>query len=160
VNRVLGNLVVDLDLGKLCHDGLWITNDAADLSNEPDGTFVSWESLTSGRVQLIETGDDPDGIELRGSPDWVLEVVSNSSERKDTIELFTGYHAAGVREYWLIDARGDEIEFKILIWQPAGFAAAEPDAWGWIASQLFGRSYRLERTRDRLGGWKYALLSR
>jgi heat-inducible transcriptional repressor len=37
----------------------------------------------------------------------VLEVVSPSSVVKDTEWLMSRYHEAGVREYWLIDARGE-----------------------------------------------------
>ena len=157
VNRVLGNLVVELDLGKLCHDGLWMTNDKADLSNEPDGTFISWESIEQKRVRLVEMANEPDGIELRGSPDWVLEVVSKSSERKDTAELPKAYHAAGVREYWLIDARGEEIVFRMLEWQPRGYEDVVTDDSGWLASKVFPRSFQLERRRDKVGGWTYLL---
>ena len=106
ITRVLGNLVRDRDLGTVYSDGLWITNDQADLSNEADATFISWESWETGRIQLITAPGDDDGIEMSGSPDWVLEVVSNSSERKDTVWLPDAYHAADVREYWLVDARG------------------------------------------------------
>jgi Uma2 family endonuclease len=59
-------------------DGMWITNDEADLSNEPDAVFASWDTLESGRAVLSS-----DELELIGSPDWVLEIVSKSSVRKD-----------------------------------------------------------------------------
>lgn len=38
-----------------------------------------------------------------GAPDWIIEVVSPSTERMDYgIKLFK-YHSAGVREYWIIN---------------------------------------------------------
>ena len=160
ISRALGNLVKERDLGKLHGDGLWITNDHAKLSNEADATFVSWDSLESGRIQLIKSPDDDDGIEMRGSADWVLEVVSNSSERKDTVWLPKAYHAAGVREYWLVDARGQQIEFTIHAWHPNGFEAIQPDNDGWRNSEVFECAVRLDRVRDRMAGWSYELLIR
>ena len=53
-------------------------------------------------------------VELDGSPDMVLEVVSDSSVEKDIDVLMDLYWKAGIREYWLVDARGERIEFKIL----------------------------------------------
>lgn len=38
-----------------------------------------------------------------GAPDWVIEIVSESSRKMDyAIKLFK-YHSAGVREYWIVD---------------------------------------------------------
>lgn len=160
VDRVLGNLTKEGDLGKFYHDGLWLTHDGADLSHQADGTFVAWESLEAGRIQLVATTPDGDGIEMRGSPDWVLEVVSKSSERKDRETLRDAYHAAGVREYWLIDARGAEIDFTVLDWRPARFERVAAGEAGWLQSEVFGRAIRLVRVRDRRGGWSYTLLVR
>jgi Uma2 family endonuclease len=56
-----------------------------------------------------------DYIEILGSPDLVVEIVSDSSVRKDTTLLRDAYWKAGVREYWLFDARGAEIRFDILV---------------------------------------------
>ena len=40
-----------------------------------------------------------------GAPDWIIEVVSPSTERIDYgIKLFK-YRSAGVREYWIINPR-------------------------------------------------------
>ncbi len=38
-----------------------------------------------------------------GGPDFVLEVVSQSSIMKDYIKKAAKYEAAGVREYWIVD---------------------------------------------------------
>ena len=37
-----------------------------------------------------------------GAPDWVVEVVSPSSRKNDTMIKFNKYRDAGVREYWVI----------------------------------------------------------
>ena len=57
----------------------------------------------------------------------------------------------------LIDGRGPEIIFQILLWRKAGYAPA-PVRDGWQRSRVFGRSFRLTRKKDRRGAWKYRLL--
>src|SRR5262249_26589734 len=94
--------------------------------------------------------------ELEGTPDWVLEIVSDSSVEKDTQELRSAYHRARIPEYWLIDARGDEIVFLILLRRRKGYAAAAVRD-GWQRSKVFGRGFRLERERDEFGLWEYTL---
>ena len=155
IGYVVHGIVKELDLGDYCQDGMWITDAEAELSNEPDGTFVSWESIESGRVKLVRR-DDNDGIELTGALDWTLEVVSRTSVVKDNETLRTAYHAAGVREYWIVDAR-NELLFEMLVWRPTGFDAVEPDSEGWLTSEVFSRSFRLVREKDRLGDWRYDL---
>jgi Uma2 family endonuclease len=69
------------------------------------------------------------------------------------------YHKAGVREYWLIDARGMDIEFRLFVWTEAGYQAVEPRA-DWFASSVFNREFRLTRSRNRVGHWQYELQQR
>ena len=38
-----------------------------------------------------------------GAPDWIIEIVSPSSRKKDYIIKNTAYSRAGVREYWIVD---------------------------------------------------------
>lgn len=38
-----------------------------------------------------------------GAPDWIIEIVSPSSERMDYVVKTFKYQTAGVREYWVID---------------------------------------------------------
>ena len=40
-------------------------------------------------------------------PDWVLEVASPSTEKKDRLEKGSRYAGMGVAEYWMFDPRGD-----------------------------------------------------
>jgi Putative restriction endonuclease len=44
ITRAVANLARDDDLGNFCSDGTRIVNALAQLSNEPDGVFVAWES--------------------------------------------------------------------------------------------------------------------
>jgi Uma2 family endonuclease len=157
VNRVTSNLNVELNLGQFYTDRALVVNEKAKLSTEPDGVFVTWKSLRSKRVLLVPRKARHDEFtELRGSPDWVLEVISLTSEQADTRQLRQQYHRAGVAEYWLINARGEEIDFKILVRRPKGYVAAARRG-GWQHSPVFGRSFRLERWTDPLGYWQYRL---
>jgi len=99
-----------------------LTNLVADISGNPDGTFVSNKALAAERVRLVE-GADEGFVELEGSPDMVLEVVSRGSVHKDTVVLRDAYWEAGVREYWLVDARREPLTFDILRHTAKGFAA-------------------------------------
>jgi Uma2 family endonuclease len=157
VYRVVGQLNHELDLGKFYADGVLIVNVAADVSNNPDGVGILWESLESGRVRLVER--EGKRLEIEGSPDWGLEIVSDSSVGKDTRQLRQAYHPAKLKEYWLIDARGEEISFQILHWRKKGYVAA-PNKEGWQRSKVFGREFRLVREFGRGGTWKYTLLVR
>ena len=54
----------------------------ADLSSEPDVIFVSEASLNNNEVILAD-GDA--SLEVQGSPDIVVEIISASSNNKDTV---------------------------------------------------------------------------
>ena len=145
----------ELDLGDFYVNGVLVTNVEADVSNNPDMVGILWESLESGKVRYV-TNEKDRTVEIEGSPDWLLEIVSDGSVKKDKRDLRETYHKAGVREYWIIDARGDQIDFQILHWRKTGYAAA-PRKADWQRSRVFGRSFQLTRSRDRRGGWRYVL---
>jgi Uma2 family endonuclease len=160
VMRVLGNLDPDAESGTLYTEGVLVSSEGAEVSNNPDGSYVSWESLEAGRVRFVP-GRRLEGqlMEIEGGPDWVMEVVSTSSVTKDTRTLRRAYYRAGIREYWLIDARGTEIDFQILVRGKRGYIAA-PGNGGWQDSPVFGRSFRLTRRQHPRGGWLYRLEAR
>ena len=56
---------------------------------------------------------------IMGAPDFVLEVLSKSTKRKDSLTKTSKYAAAGVREYWIIDPD----KKKLLVYD------FENDAW-------------------------------
>jgi Uma2 family endonuclease len=160
ISFVLTGIVKQERLGEFFPDGAWITNREAGLSNEPDAAFASWETLKSGKLAPASGAPQADlYVELVGAPDWVCEVVSDNSENKDTDLLVHAYHKAGVREYWLIDARRDEIDFQLLVWEKSGYRAVEPRD-GWLASPVFGREFQLIRFRNEAGRWEYELRQR
>jgi Uma2 family endonuclease len=157
IGRLLLNWNRETQRGTFCGDGVLLTHEAAGVSNNPDAFFFSHDALRAGRVRLVPRQEKRGQyIEIEGTPDWVLEVVSAGSVQKDTVQLREAYHRAGIPEYWIIDARGDEIVFQILHYRKNGYAAATRRG-GWQRSRVFGRSFRLERQRDALGLWEYTL---
>ena len=85
-----------------------------------------------------------------------MEIVSPSSVTKDTKMLREKYHKAGIPEYWLIDARGEEVDFQILIHGNEDYEPATRSG-DWQASKVFGKKFRLRRIKDRLGNVDYRL---
>jgi Uma2 family endonuclease len=160
VYGVLVPLVRQLKLGKFYSDGVLVTNEAAGVSNNPDASFCSRKSLRCGRVRIVPREGKPGRFQdLEGTPDWVLEVVSDSSVEKDTEQLRDAYHRASIPEYWLIDACGEEIEFTILLHRKGGYVASEVKD-GWQRSKVFGRDFRLTRHEDEFGLWELTLAMR
>lgn len=145
INVTLHRLARELGLGRYVFPPSWFTHEAGELSSEPDGFLVLFESFESGRVQLNPERED----ELLGAPDMALEVISPSSIQKDRDHI-EDYAAAGVREFWLVDARAEELDFRILVLGRDGYEPAVAEG-GWLRSPVFGRAFELRRTVDRVG---------
>jgi Uma2 family endonuclease len=155
--RVLATVVRTLNVGMYIPDGMHLRNPGADLSTIPDGLFISYDAFRSGRVRQV-AGARAGVVELEGSPEMVLEVVSESSLEKDTVTLPVLYHRAGVNEFWRIDARG-ELRFEILHRTESGYVPAE-EADGWWRSAVFGRWFRMTQQPDLLGQPQFTLAIR
>ncbi len=155
--RALSSLVRELRSGKFYGDGVLLTNVAAEVSNNPDALFIGKATLESARARLVPgRGAEHLYREVEGTPDWVLEVGSDGSVQKDTVLLREAYHRAGIPEYWLVDARGEEMSFQVLLHRKSKYVAAAVKD-GWQRSQVFARSFRLERSLDEFGLWEYTL---
>ena len=154
-NLVLGLLAKQSRMGRYVPDGMLLSNTEAAFSTQPDGAFVSREALRSGRVKLVE-GAGRGFVELEGVPDMVLEIVSDSSVKKDTIVLVDQYWQAGIPEYWLVDAREEAIRFDILRHGSKGYTAVRKQG-GYVKSQVFGKSFRLTRQLDESGDPEFSL---
>lgn len=152
----LDTLADKLGLGEVFSDGVLLSNVAANLSAEPEATFVSSDAMRTGRVRLVE-GQVEGFKELEGTPDMVVEVVSATSLRKDTETLRVLYWKAGISEYWLVDARGEVPVFTLLRHTARGYAATRPQAQGWLRSAVFGRSFRLRQQPGPLGHPQYTV---
>jgi Uma2 family endonuclease len=153
--RALANLVKEGRLGVTLPDGAFLTNLPADIAGKPDAMFLAAETIDSGRVRFVE-GAERGYVEVEGSPDMVLEVVSDSSVDKDTGVLLDAYWQAGIPEYWLVDARGDDLRFDVFRRGPKGYKRS-PKKHGWVASPIFGKSFRLSVKTDKAGRPDYTL---
>lgn len=126
-------------LGQYYSDGMLFSCPDIELSSEPDGIFVTKESLGSKKVWFKK------GLHSRvmyGVPDIVLEVISKSSVKKDTVMLRKLYHEAGIAEYWIVDSRAKEPTLQVLRWTEAEYVPAKPQA-GWIKSGVLNGRFRL-----------------
>ena len=56
---------------------------------------------------------DPDKLDdkgCNGAPDWIIEIVSPSSQHLDYLTKLLKYRTAGVREYWIVNPLKDTIQ--------------------------------------------------
>lgn len=118
----IGRAVTDVDV-KL----------ADDLVYRPDVVFLTNEK--AGRVEVRVT--EP--------PDLVVEIVSPDSRKRDGIAKREDYEAAGVGEYWIIDAEQNTFRFFVLRGDKFVERAEPSDRY--VSSILPGFELDLERVR-------------
>ncbi|MCZ2342843.1 MAG: Uma2 family endonuclease [Bacteroidales bacterium] len=123
-------------------NGVLLSNAIAELSCNPDGVLVLARSVADGTVRWVESKREG-FVEIEGTPDLVLEVVSDSSVKKDTITLREAYFRAGIPEYWIADARGAQPILRILSRGEASYTDVATDAEGWVHSAVLGKAFRL-----------------
>ena len=159
IAAVLARRVKQRRLGHVVASRTRVSCPAADLSVQPDTVFISHETLHTGRARLVpKAGSEPGRyIEVEGAPDLVVEIVSDASVRKDTRRLPEAYFQAGVPEFWLADARGQDLLFQIHVRGESGYRAAERDSEGFQKSAVFGCGFRLDGRRDAQGNWAFDL---
>jgi Uma2 family endonuclease len=151
----VGGLVEAEERGYYFSDRCLLSHKGANLCTEPDGTFCSWASISQGQIRLVE-GEEEGFVELEGTADMALEVVSAYSVRKDKSILRDLYWQAKVPEYWLVDVRKPPIQFDILRWRYRGYSAVRAKQ-GWLRSRVLDHSFLLEAEADRLGNPRYML---
>ncbi len=85
--------------------GVWPFNDDTTYV-EPDISVICDESKL-----------DDDGC--KGAPDFIIEILSKSTEAYDKIDKLGLYRTAGVREYWIVDPgkrRVNKYVFSPVFW--------------------------------------------
>ena len=65
--------------------------------NQDDKTYVEPD------ISVICDNGKLDDRGCNGAPDWVIEIVSQSSQRMDYLTKLFKYRTAGVREYWIVN---------------------------------------------------------
>lgn len=152
---VLRRLAKESRSGRYFSDGLLLSNPIAGIAVKPDGTFILKESLEDGSVRRVE-GKEGGYVRIEGTPDMVLEIVSEGSVEKDTVTLVEDYWKAGITEYWIVDVRKDHIDFAIMRRGAKGYEPVRKSA-GWVKSSVFGKSFKLTQQRDEAGDPDYEL---
>ena len=93
-------------------------------AREPDLTVV----LNEHRDRITER-------RLVGAADLVVEVVSSDSVTRDWRDKLAEYAAAGIPEYWVVDARPGRARFSLYVLGEDGrYVASEADADGQVWS--------------------------
>ena len=59
-------------------------------------------SIICDKTKISEKG-------CKGAPDWVIEVISPSTQSRDYLKKLWLYQNAGVREYWIINPQKNSI---------------------------------------------------
>ena len=60
-------------------------------------------------ISIICDQSKIDELGCLGAPDWVIEITSPSTHKKDFNEKFDLYESAGVREYWIAVPKSNEL---------------------------------------------------
>ncbi len=155
IDLTVGSIVQQTGAGRYLPDGLRLYSKPADLSAVPDGSYISYDALRSGRVRLVK-GRKRGFTAVEGAPELVVEIISDTSLDKDYDWQMQAYHDAGVREYWVIDARGESLDFDIYKSGAKGFTAVRQTG-GWLKSPVLGKSFRFDVSKDPIGHPNYVL---
>lgn len=155
IASVLHDLAKSNELGEVYTDAMRVSDPKADLSCEPDVLFVSYKSIRDGSIREI-AGDSGYTIEFEGSADLIVEIVSDSSVPRDIEDYPDRLYRSGVKEYWIVDARGKEVSFTIMRRGPRGFAKT-PLRSGHLHSRVFSQSFKLSRSINKYGRLIYSL---
>lgn len=154
----LGSIVRGDQLGYLLSDGVLLTNIKANLSTEPDLSFCSWDTVREGRAKFVPAASTKGFRELEGSPDLVIEIVSESSVKKDTETLPGLYWKAEIPEFWLIDARQPPLRFEIFRRNPERYEV-QPNSEKGVFSPLFSTFVRIIEGKDPLGHQSFRVIT-
>jgi len=103
IEFILWNFVKENDLGKIYYAPCDVILSKSDIV-QPDILFISKE-----RIPKIVTEKN-----VRGAPDLIIEIISPSRISRDKVLKKKLYAKYGVKEYWIIDYRKEEIEVMVL----------------------------------------------
>ena len=95
----IGSFVYHHDLGEFFSSPLHIVLDEG-VDYEPDVCFISKSRLKAHSLDVA----------FHGPPDLIIEVISGSNRKHDTVTKFRHYEKYGVREYWLVDQKTERFE--------------------------------------------------
>lgn len=118
--KLLGIFVDHFHLGELLTAPYEMKVSPDSNAREPDILFIDQANLD----RLTEK-------RLSGPADLIVEVISPESVYRDRSDKFDEYEAAGVREYWVVDARPGKERIDFWVLDDSGrYRAALPDEKG------------------------------
>ncbi|MBQ6036868.1 MAG: Uma2 family endonuclease [Lachnospiraceae bacterium] len=133
IHRQIANFIYD-------HDGSCMPGIA------PLGVQLDCDELTMVEPDVLVVCDPEkvEGRDVYGAPDFILEVLSPTTAKKDIFTKTEKYRNAGVREYWIIDP-----ENALLQVFPYGFDedAEDYDMTAPVPLRIFGGELKIDFTR-------------
>jgi len=99
IARVLDDFVMEKELGEIFISPSDVYFDATSNAVQPDIYFVS------NKNEMIVSDTEPN----RGVPDLIVEILSPSNDRHDTLTKKKLYEKFKVSEYWIVDPSSKEV---------------------------------------------------
>lgn len=92
ISRIVGNYIAD-------------NNGECEVYPAPFAVFLNKDDKTYVEPDISVVCDlsKLDSRGCNGAPDWIVEIVSPSSQRMDYLIKLFKYRMAGVREYWIVN---------------------------------------------------------
>jgi Uma2 family endonuclease len=99
----LSNVFINVhDLGKVRAEKALVELTRNDY--EPDVAF--WLKAKADKIEAAQN--------IYPAPDWVVEVLSKGSIKRDRVTKFEDYAIHGIAEYWIVDTKKQTVEQYIL----------------------------------------------
>lgn len=125
LNRQLGNYLK----GKKCE--VYPAPFAVRLFEQDGDSPEDVGTMVEPDISVICDPSKLDDIGCKGAPDFIIEVLSPSTQRHDRVSKFNLYLSAGVREYWIVDPVRKDAQSFVL--EDGRYAAKE---FGTSADQM------------------------
>lgn len=96
-----------MDLSAVIYNYIHSHNGSCEVYPAPFAVFLNQDDRTyvEPDISVICDQDKLNDHGCSGAPDWIIEIVSPSTQRMDyQIKLFK-YRTAGVREYWIVNPK-------------------------------------------------------
>ncbi len=97
---------LDRDERTMVQPDVFVVCKKENMGSEEDGKGTEKEK---GKKESRNRGNHEERHAFQGAPDFVAEVLSPSSEKRDWIVKYRKYKNAGVREYWIVDPETERI---------------------------------------------------